>query len=63
MFCFFLLGTPREVSWLSEEEKRMVAARVAKDQTGSDRQKRRWKSYQVWSALRDPQVSVFVGLG
>ena len=34
----------------------MVAARVAKDQTGSDRQKRRWKSYQVWSALRDPQV-------
>ncbi|KAL1758284.1 major facilitator superfamily domain-containing protein [Schizophyllum commune] len=59
IFCFFLLGTPREVSWLSEEEKRMVAARVAKDQTGSDRQKRRWKSYQVWSALRDPQTWFF----
>ncbi|KAI5825314.1 MFS general substrate transporter [Schizophyllum commune Tattone D] len=59
IFCFFLLGTPREVSWLSEEEKRMVAARVAKDQTGSDRQKRRWKTYQVWSALRDPQTWFF----
>jgi MFS family permease len=33
---FFFLGTPREVSWFSEREKRMAAARVVRNKTGSD---------------------------
>jgi MFS transporter, ACS family, allantoate permease len=45
---FFILGTPREVRWLSEDEKRMAMARVVANQTGSDRQKRdHWKWSQV----------------
>jgi ACS family allantoate permease-like MFS transporter len=41
---FFILGTPRKVRWLSEDEKRMAVARVVANQTGSDRQKRgHWK--------------------
>lgn len=45
---FFILGTPREVRWLSEDEKRMAVARVVANQTGSDRQKRAdWKWNQV----------------
>ncbi|TRM62730.1 hypothetical protein BD626DRAFT_569865 [Schizophyllum amplum] len=59
VFCYFLLGTPREVSWLSEDEKRMVASRVARDQTGSDRRKWQWKRYQVWNAFKDPQTYFF----
>ncbi|EIM84644.1 MFS general substrate transporter [Stereum hirsutum FP-91666 SS1] len=55
-FVFFLLGTPREVMWLSADEKRMAAARIAVDQTGSDRQKKAWKKYQAWEALADPQT-------
>lgn len=55
-FVFFLLGTPREVMWLSANEKRMAAARIAVDQIGSDRQKRVWKKYQAWEAVADPQV-------
>lgn len=35
--CF---GSPREVWWLSEEDKRIQAARVLANNTGSDRQKR-----------------------
>ena len=45
---FFILGTPREVRWLSEDEKRMAIARVVANNTGSDRQKRgEWKWSQV----------------
>jgi MFS transporter, ACS family, allantoate permease len=45
---YFILGTPREVRWLSEDEKRMAIARVVANQTGSDRQKRdHWKWSQV----------------
>ncbi|KAJ7928856.1 MFS general substrate transporter [Mycena leptocephala] len=48
IICFFFLGTPREVSWLSAEEKRIQAARVAHNHTGSDAQKRaEWKWSQV----------------
>ena len=42
VLCFFLLGTPREVFWLSPEEKKIQAARVAHNNTGSDAQKREW---------------------
>ncbi|EOD46770.1 putative mfs multidrug protein [Neofusicoccum parvum UCRNP2] len=45
---FAVLGTPREVRWLSGEEKRMAVARVVRNQTGSDGQKRpEWKWDQV----------------
>lgn len=54
---FFFLGTPREVSWLSERERRMAAARVVRNKTGSDRQKRsEWKWDQVRTTFRDPQT-------
>ena len=57
-FAFFLLGTPREVLWLSPEQKRMAAARVAANKTGSDRLKRYWNTSQALSVFRDPQVRV-----
>ncbi|KAF9878393.1 hypothetical protein CkaCkLH20_03885 [Colletotrichum karsti] len=57
---FFILGTPREVKWLSEREKRMAAARVVSNQTGSDRQKRtKWKWSQVATTFKDPQTYFF----
>jgi MFS transporter, ACS family, allantoate permease len=33
---FLVFGSPREVRWLSAEEKRIAYARVVKSQTGSD---------------------------
>ncbi|KAJ7928853.1 MFS general substrate transporter [Mycena leptocephala] len=60
IICFFTLGTPREVSWLSAEEKRIQAARVAHNHTGSDAQKRaEWKWSQVTEAFMDPQLYFF----
>lgn len=48
MFVFFIIGTPHEVRWLSEEEKCAVVAHVASNNTGSDRKKRsEWKWSQV----------------
>lgn len=47
--------------WLSADEKRMAAARIAVDQTGSDRQKKAWKKYQAWEAVADPQVRSLFG--
>ncbi|KAJ7928852.1 MFS general substrate transporter [Mycena leptocephala] len=60
IICFFFLGTPREVFWLSAEEKRIQAARVAHNHTGSDAQKRaEWKWSQVTEAFMDPQLYFF----
>ncbi|RDW61677.1 hypothetical protein BP5796_11569 [Coleophoma crateriformis] len=57
---FFMLGSPREVRWLSEDEKRMAMARVVGNQTGSDRHKRgEWKWDQVRGAFKDPQTYFF----
>ncbi|KAJ7677559.1 MFS general substrate transporter [Mycena rosella] len=57
---FFCFGTPREVFWLSAEEKKIQAARVAYNNTGSDVQKREeWKWSQVGEAFLDPQVYFF----
>jgi ACS family allantoate permease-like MFS transporter len=45
---YFILGMPREVRWLSEDEKRMAIARVVANNTGTDRTKRdEWKWSQV----------------
>ncbi|KAL4792474.1 major facilitator superfamily domain-containing protein [Aspergillus venezuelensis] len=64
IFCgvlvWFILGTPREVRWLSEDEKKAAITRVMSNQTGSDREKRsefRWD--QVWATFRDPQTYFF----
>ncbi|KAL4911474.1 hypothetical protein BDW74DRAFT_164934 [Aspergillus multicolor] len=64
IFCgilvWFILGTPREVRWLSEEEKNAAIARVMANQTGSDREKRsEFKWEQVWSTFKDPQMYFF----
>ncbi|KAK7227900.1 hypothetical protein V2G26_000070 [Clonostachys chloroleuca] len=57
---WFVLGTPREVCWLSEDEKRAAIARVIVNQTGSDQQKRsEFKWEQVWATFRDPQTYFF----
>ncbi|KAH8895550.1 MFS general substrate transporter [Thozetella sp. PMI_491] len=57
---FFILGTPREVRWLSEDEKRAAMARVVANQTGSDRNKRsEFKWSQVWETFKDPQTYFF----
>ncbi|KAM0449350.1 hypothetical protein ACHAPV_008806 [Trichoderma viride] len=59
-FALMFLGTPSEVRWLSKEEKRIAAARVASSQTGSDRgQKYEWRWDQVRDAFRDPQLYFF----
>jgi hypothetical protein len=48
-----VLGTPREVRWLSEKEKDAAIARVIANQTGSDRDKRSdFKWDQVWATFR-----------
>ncbi|KAJ6531987.1 MFS general substrate transporter [Mycena capillaripes] len=60
IICFFFLGTPREVVWLSPEEKKIQAARVAHNNTGSDAQKRpEWKWSQVAEAFKDPRLYFF----
>ncbi|KAL4933765.1 major facilitator superfamily domain-containing protein [Aspergillus undulatus] len=57
---WFFLGTPREVRWLSEDEKKAAIARIMGNQTGSDREKRsEFKWEQVWATFRDPQTYFF----
>lgn len=47
---WFVLGTPREVMWLSADEKRAAQARIVANQTGSDREKR---AEFRWDQVRD----------
>ncbi|KAL0071105.1 hypothetical protein AAF712_001663 [Marasmius tenuissimus] len=57
IFCWFLLGTPREVSWLSREERRIVQCRIVNNRTGTDAHKRRvWKKDQIIEAFIDPST-------
>ena len=50
---WFILGTPREVRWLNEDEKKAAIARVIANQTGSDKNKRsEFKWEQVWSTFK-----------
>jgi MFS transporter, ACS family, allantoate permease len=54
---FFALGTPHMLSWLSGSMKRVAAARVVWNKTGSDRQKRsEWKRDQLRTTFRDPEI-------
>ena len=55
--CFFLLGTAREVPWLSEEEKRIAYARTVQNHTGTDREKHaKFDWAQAREYLTDPQI-------
>ncbi|KAH7376881.1 major facilitator superfamily domain-containing protein [Plectosphaerella cucumerina] len=57
---WFVLGTPREVRWLNEEEKRAATARVMSNLTGTDREKRsEFKWDQVLDTFKDPQTYFF----
>ncbi|KAG7095022.1 hypothetical protein E1B28_005816 [Marasmius oreades] len=57
IFSWFLLGTPREVSWVSPEERRIAQARVVNNRTGTDAHKRReWKRDQIIEAFIDPST-------
>lgn len=57
IFCWFLLGTPREVAWVSSEERRIAQARIVANRTGTDHHKRRqWKKDQVIEAFIDPST-------
>ncbi|ORY23677.1 major facilitator superfamily domain-containing protein [Naematelia encephala] len=57
---FFVLGTPREVPWLNERERKMAIARTVANQTGSDRAKHeKFKWNQFRNAFKDPQTYFF----
>lgn len=59
-FALLVLGTPNEVRWLSKEEKRIAAARVVSNQTGTDREQHHaWRWDQVTIAFKDPQTYFF----
>ncbi|KAI0181020.1 MFS general substrate transporter [Hypoxylon sp. FL1284] len=62
ILCFFILGTPSEVRWLSPEEKKMATARILDNNTGHDTTgTKQWKWDQVRECLADP-VFWFAGL-
>lgn len=53
--CFFMLGTPNEVSWLSPREKVMANARIMSNHAGTDvTGKKTWSWDQVEEAFLDP---------
>ncbi|CAG9990539.1 unnamed protein product [Clonostachys byssicola] len=56
IFCYFILGSPQEVRWLSEEEKKMAIARVAENQIGEESTSKKWNWDHFWECFRDPQV-------
>ncbi|KAJ7867258.1 major facilitator superfamily domain-containing protein [Mycena leptocephala] len=59
--CVFLLGTPKEVHWLNQEDKNIAAARILKNKAGRDVTGIKWDWDQVTEAFMDPQFyfSVF----
>lgn len=59
VFSLCILGTPNEVRWLTKEEKRMAAARVVSNQTGSERRQQNWRWDQVRTTFQDPQTYFF----
>ncbi|KAJ5642865.1 MFS general substrate transporter [Penicillium longicatenatum] len=53
---FFLLGSPHEVRWLNDNEKRMAAARTFDNQMAPDTTGREWSWPQVIETFQDPQL-------
>ncbi|GAB1743724.1 hypothetical protein NU219Hw_g646t1 [Hortaea werneckii] len=56
LICFVLLGSPKEVRWLSKEEKRMAAARIVRNKAGRDVTGIKWSWEQTAEAFMDPQL-------
>ncbi|KAI6823896.1 MFS general substrate transporter [Hortaea werneckii] len=56
IICFVLLGSPKEVRWLSKEEKRMAAARIVRNKAGRDVTGIKWSWPQTAEAFMDPQL-------
>ncbi|VUC36597.1 unnamed protein product [Clonostachys rosea] len=57
VFCYFILGSPQEVRWLNEEERKMASiARVAENQIGEESTSKKWNWDHFWECFRDPQV-------
>ncbi|KAK0099519.1 hypothetical protein ONS95_000248 [Cadophora gregata] len=54
LVCFVLLGSPKEVRWMSKGEKRMAAARIISNKAGRDVTGTKWNWDQVVEALKDP---------
>lgn len=55
LLCLFLLGTPSEVRWLSDEERKMANTRILSNNTGHDRTGiKRWQWKQARECLADP---------
>jgi ACS family allantoate permease-like MFS transporter len=53
--CLFVLGTPAEVHWLTEEEKNMARARVLSNNTGHDTTAAKsWRWKQIRECILDP---------
>jgi ACS family allantoate permease-like MFS transporter len=58
---FFVLGTPQEVRWLTPEQKKMAAARIVGNQTGTDAHRRGSLDHaQIKDTFKDPQTYFFV---
>ncbi|KAL3457170.1 MFS general substrate transporter [Aspergillus heterothallicus] len=56
IFSWFVLGSPHEVKWLNEEERRMASARIMVNQMADDTAGKKWSWEQFWECFRDPQV-------
>lgn len=54
--CFLVLGSPKEVRWLSQEDKNIAAARILKNKAGRDVTGVKWSWDQVPEAFMDPQL-------
>ncbi|CAK9786196.1 hypothetical protein CC85DRAFT_271311 [Cutaneotrichosporon oleaginosum] len=52
--CLVILGTPKEVWWLSKREKRMAHARIVSNATGGG-EHHPWRWSQVIECFKDPQ--------
>ncbi|KAK5110532.1 hypothetical protein LTR62_005724 [Meristemomyces frigidus] len=55
LICFALLGSPKEIKWLTKKEKRMAAARIVSNKAGRDVTGVKWSWPQVHEAFFDPQ--------
>lgn len=56
-----LPDSPEQAWWLKPEEKRLVARRLAVNQTGKE--SREFKMYQVKEAISDPKILAFFLMG
>ncbi|BEJ11159.1 hypothetical protein CspHIS471_0105810 [Cutaneotrichosporon sp. HIS471] len=54
LICFAIIGTPKEVWWLSKREKRMAHARIISNGTGGG-EHHPWRWSQVLECFKDPQ--------